>query len=85
MSSPSEFQSAPRSCDRSDIASAGSLDRAEVFQSAPRSCDRSDRRQVKPFRRDTGFNPRPGRVTGATRQPDDLRRRQLVSIRAPVV
>ena len=79
------FQSALRSCDRSDAAHTLDSAAVKAFQSALRSCDRSDLYAHALLEHRHGFNPRSGRVTGATVLMRDQRTARSVSIRAPVV
>ncbi len=80
------FQSAPRSCDRSDRGHLRHSKQSIMFQSAPRSCDRSDR---EAHRGELGHDDVSIRapVLRPERLGEDRLRQQprVVSIRAPVL
>ena len=80
-----QFQSAPRSLDRGDSCAAHERALTGLVSiRAPVTRPGRPIAAVDGDARDTGFNPRPGHSTGATRYGVRVARIPLVSIRAPV-
>ena len=77
------FQSAPRARARGDHCRNYFEQESVRFQSAPRARARGDIGRPNVEARQTGFNPRPARGRGATRQTSTCPPGTPVSIRAP--